>query len=786
MRPLRIRAEGFSSYREAVELDLTGVEFFSLSGPTGSGKSSLIDSMIFALYGRIPRLGGRAVAPVLAAGADRARVLFEFEVDGVAHTVVRLAQRTSSGGAAVKEARLENDSGVIADGADDVTKAVEGLLRLRFEDFTRTVVLPQGDFARFLTAARAEKQELLRSILGLDVYRTVRELAKTRAAVARDRVGGAMSRRDSLEVTDEESRKTAVSGLQSLEVLAPAVGDLEQTLAADEAGQSAAAADAERLVDSLKRLDSIRSPERFEELEQLAVAARGAVTDAETTLQTAGDRVSELESQVTSLPSAEEIAQQKKTQARLDELATELAGADLMGAVESKERATSALKVAQKTLEEIDEGLGQIRLSHAAHALSSGLAVGEPCPVCASIVSSIPERVAPADMAAMEARYAAAVDAVADARALEADSLTELTRIEARQTEQKAELDRLASDLEGGVGAGRLAEVEVELADLTRQLVEARKNRDEQASFLKKAQTELEELAEAVRGLARALTEAQLKVADLEPPVPESDDVMVQWKELVAWQHDKAVTLQAAIKSAKEGVTEAEARTQATRGKLVDSLEAASVPAVVPYSAQVAAELQAARQLVDQQRAAHDQMVKLTREIEDLEREAEVAGALANHLKANGFEQWLMVGALSRLVDGANDLMAELSEGGYSLYSDDKGSFSIVDHHNADEMRPVSTLSGGETFLVSQALALSLAETLSAAGGAGLDAIILDEGFGTLDEESLDTVATVLEELAGRGLMVGVITHVKELAARAPVRFEVSKGPNGSTVELVS
>jgi exonuclease SbcC len=101
-------------------------------------------------------------------------------------------------------------------------------------------------------------------------------------------------------------------------------------------------------------------------------------------------------------------------------------------------------------------------------------------------------------------------------------------------------------------------------------------------------------------------------------------------------------------------------------------------------------------------------------------------------------------------------------------------------------MRSVSTLSGGETFLVSLALALSLAETLAAKGGSGLDAIILDEGFGTLDDESLDTVASVLEELTGRGLMVGVITHVKELAARAPARYEVTRGPRGASVRLAS
>jgi len=137
-------------------------------------------------------------------------------------------------------------------------------------------------------------------------------------------------------------------------------------------------------------------------------------------------------------------------------------------------------------------------------------------------------------------------------------------------------------------------------------------------------------------------------------------------------------------------------------------------------------------------------------------------------------------------VDGANGLLEQLSGGGYSLSSDNDGTFEIIDHRNADESRPVSTLSGGETFLASLALALSLAETLSVSSGAELNAIFLDEGFGTLDEESLDTVAAVLDDLAGEGLMVGVVTHVKELASRAQTRFEVRPAPGGSSVELVS
>ena len=127
--------------------------------------------------------------------------------------------------------------------------------------------------------------------------------------------------------------------------------------------------------------------------------------------------------------------------------------------------------------------------------------------------------------------------------------------------------------------------------------------------------------------------------------------------------------------------------------------------------------------------------------------------------------------------------------GQFSLVIDADGEFAVVDHGNGDELRPVRTLSGGETFQASLALALALADELSgmASGGAAkLDAIFLDEGFGTLDPESLDTVAATIESLGTGGRMVGIVTHVRELAGGCRCRYEVAKGPITSTVERVA
>ncbi len=139
------------------------------------------------------------------------------------------------------------------------------------------------------------------------------------------------------------------------------------------------------------------------------------------------------------------------------------------------------------------------------------------------------------------------------------------------------------------------------------------------------------------------------------------------------------------------------------------------------------------------------------------------------------------------MVARATTRLLELSGGQYSLATDDTA-FKIVDHHNADDQRDVRTLSGGETFLASLALALALSDSIAEMASVDsprLGSVFLDEGFGTLDSETLDIVATAIEDLSARGRLVGIVTHIDALAERMPVRFVISKGPATSTVSKV-
>ena len=109
----------------------------------------------------------------------------------------------------------------------------------------------------------------------------------------------------------------------------------------------------------------------------------------------------------------------------------------------------------------------------------------------------------------------------------------------------------------------------------------------------------------------------------------------------------------------------------------------------------------------------------------------------------------------------------------------------IADAHTGKQ-RPVSTLSGGESFLAALALALGLSDVVqSHAGGIKLDTLFIDEGFGSLDSEALEAAIEVLVELQASGRTIGIISHVHELKNRMQRRIEVRSGRNGSHLRVV-
>ena len=146
---------------------------------------------------------------------------------------------------------------------------------------------------------------------------------------------------------------------------------------------------------------------------------------------------------------------------------------------------------------------------------------------------------------------------------------------------------------------------------------------------------------------------------------------------------------------------------------------------------------------------------------------------------------------LRQVVAAANERLGEMTDERYTLeQADEKGageqrgglSLRVRDEWSGKQRDP-ATLSGGETFLVSLALALGLADTVShEAGGIQLETLFIDEGFGALDATTLDAVMDTLDSLRDGGRVVGLVSHVIELRNRVPAQLEVRKARRGSTL----
>ncbi|EOU2020459.1 exonuclease SbcC [Clostridium perfringens] len=155
--------------------------------------------------------------------------------------------------------------------------------------------------------------------------------------------------------------------------------------------------------------------------------------------------------------------------------------------------------------------------------------------------------------------------------------------------------------------------------------------------------------------------------------------------------------------------------------------------------------------------------------------------------KGKKFVEFIAANQLKYISIEASKKLKDITNGVYGLEVDENGKFIIRDYKNGGAKRDASTLSGGETFLASLALALSLSSQIQLKGTAPLELFFLDEGFGTLDDNLLDVVMSSLERLHHERLSVGIISHVESIKNRVPVKLILTPaeaGIGGSKVKI--
>ena len=791
MRPIRLELEGFTAFKEPTVVDFTDTEYFALVGPTGAGKSTIIDAICFALYGSVPRYESRnLVHPVISQGALEAKVRLDFTVQGATYTVVRVV-RKSGKGASTKEARLQRGEDVIAATADELRGEIPQLLGLSYDHFTKSVVLPQGEFAAFLHDEPAKRQELIIQLLNLGVYNRMMKLANLRAGNRKNEVALRRQRIDEdFAFATEDALGDKKATVHKLLDVRGRVAEMTPQLLELEKKETEATALIERALADIGLLSELDVPVELADLSERSKAADEQLAAAEKRLADLKAATTTAVEQRARLGDPAPLHSVLKTYDRASSLEKKVADATVEASAAEKQArgAREAATAAEKDLARATEALDAARREHIAAHLAEGLAKGEPCPVCDQTVATLPKHATPSDLeraegeletASVEARAAATTATEAEKR---------LAEIRGGLTQLEQEMKGVAEDLDEAPPRGDVEKTLSSIAAADRAVETARSAESEATDACDVARVAIKSL-ESERGAAkRDFHDARDTVAALKPPKTQ-DDLAADWAALVEWARNLAPELEAKAQT----VTKEMEATAATRESLLKAIAEACAECSVDLSEgdpkeAIASALARAKGDVERIQEGLTGKAKLEQEAADLQTEHDVASSLAQHLSAKGFEKWIVNEALQHLVVGATSILRELSNEQYSLVVDASGNFLVKDHHNADETRLAKTLSGGETFLASLSLALALADQLAdlaAEGSARLESIFLDEGFGTLDAETLDIVAATVENLAARGRMVGIVTHVRELADRVPVQFKVTKDPRTSTVEKV-
>ena len=190
-------------------------------------------------------------------------------------------------------------------------------------------------------------------------------------------------------------------------------------------------------------------------------------------------------------------------------------------------------------------------------------------------------------------------------------------------------------------------------------------------------------------------------------------------------------------------------------------------------------EVGAQQQKIGDLKDALERREALGTEISEAEQELKRWKRLRDTIPRNDLRDFALEIMFKQMSSIANEQLKYLTSERYQLKVEGIGDLTVIDRWNANEERPVETLSGGESFLTSLALALALADL--SRGRAQLSSLFLDEGFGTLDTETLDVAIAALEGLRMQGRSIFLISHIQELTRRLPVKINVRKQGNGSS-----
>lgn len=869
MKPLKLTMTAFGPYAGRTTIDfsaLHGRNLFLICGPTGSGKTTILDAMCYALYGKTT--GDRTGADMrsdYAPTSVRTEVIFEFSLGNKTYRAARAPEQyvdkkrgTGQTLAAMQASLAELEEGKeISSIRTGVEEAAAQLIGLNASQFCQVMLLPQGDFRKLLVAKPDEREDILKKLFKTQRFSDFQEELKNRwNELEAKRQDEETERLALLRAAGADDRDALCKEMKSLAEHAAAHETKKKDLEAradafkeDFAKAAALAAHYEAMEKAKTRLtlrlkDKAEMDQReedlsrirkasglkayFEQLDALlaqgktlrkdadkAEAKKKELAEEEKTLTllmeelTKEEPLRERDRDTVSRLVALEPSVHQYGSARMDYQRYSKAYEKARAEFKRLEEKTEACRKKSEALEKEVSRLREEYLKAQAAVLAEGLSEGVPCPVCGATHHPMPasregtlpgkEMLDKAEAASAGARQdwdnarklketyhastlVGALEKYSRAQGVLKQTETSIANVPLELREKSALRQRM-SELNGAVkdfgerkkeaqaqredNAKRLSAAETEAASLQKQLLAARDEYSKEAEALNQRAREAgfadkDDCARWIRG-----------AGDMERTEKEIREYRTEISSLERMIAAESAAVQGTERPDMEILAKQEEAMEEERKTLVQSLsDVESRRASLARTDKALSALE----------TVHGQTMKdsgLVKGLYDLTRGDKSRITL---------ERFVLGALLDEVTEAANSRLRTMTGHRFSLHrmketeKMGKGGLTLeVSDSYTGKSRPANTLSGGETFQASLSLALGLSDVVQAKqGGIRLDTMFIDEGFGTLDPETLNSAMNTLIDLQSSGRLVGIISHVQELEERIDARLRITAGEKGS------
>ena len=874
MRPERLRISAFGPYAGEEDMDFSVLEnhtLFLICGPTGAGKSTILDAMCYALYGKTSGAvrSGEDLRSNYVGYDRKTYVEFDFAIGDRHYRIYRsptqLLERQKGDRSKPVEHKGKADFYEIDEEGKEkahitskgVDSAVEKLLGVGLEQFRQIILLPQGDFRKLLLADSSDRQKIMEQLFQTGIYLAFeKKLQEETQKLKTEYSRGELQRTTLLETcrseSEEELEKQAETNEKILKEKETEFmqADKEQQVflrAYDEANVlhgaflrlETAETALKRMEEKKKEKEELRGHIKMIRAAQSVTKEWSEAVNAKKQQRTAAET---LEKAAADLPVKEKAKAEAEQALALfeKEKPKQKERIEMKGKLEQyrnpsrsygtakreAERLAGIYAVKQKEAERLREQVSaaekkaaedkknwlcrnRIFMEGQAFVLAEKLTDGQPCPVCGSLSHPAPaaageDRIMEKDVKDAERQMHLSEDAEKKIRH-EAEAYQAKELAAAKESADKAMT--VLSELEKNLPAAyrdslalekEIKDLETRISSFEKSLEQAEEKR-KNAETIYQALKEQKELLEKQAGEFLKVSEEKnciLKIKVAEAGFTdwfECSRYMKEVPRLEAYENDLKIYDQSVhaeeekIKGEKEktaGKTKPDMNDwNEKRTKLLESMKQ-----FVAEKAEKETELKKQKETL-----------KKLYQLKETQKEISEKYSLVAHLweiaqgKETGInlERFVLGALLDAVTEKANLRLMEMSGNRYELLrkrgerSDGRKKAGLdleVFDGNTGRARPAATLSGGETFLASLSLALGLADVVQEyAGGVHLDAMFIDEGFGSLDSESLDLAMKTLQELKGQNRLIGLISHVGGLEERIPAKLRVTKTQTGST-----